>query len=128
MIYLKLRQAGYLVNHKCVKHAIRAGEIAGPSPTSDEDQASDRLPLIRPGAANEVSAIGGRPSIIRTDNGREFSGRTMLTRTYRHSVALRLSNPASPTRASTLNRSMGWLRDESVNEHWGTGQYQRALV
>jgi transposase InsO family protein len=129
---------------------------------------SDRQPLLRPDAANEVwsmdfvfdrSADGrvikcltivddatheavavvperaisghtltrvlgrlaitrGLPQVIRTDNGKEFCGRAMLTWAHVHNVTLRLIEPGKPNQNAYIESFNGRLRDECLNEHW----------
>ena len=67
---------------------------------------------------DEVCAIRGRPSIIRTDNGKEFTGRAMLNWAHRHGIALRLIEPGKPNQNAYIESFNGRLRDECLNEHW----------
>ena len=168
MIYLKLRQAGQLVNHKRVERLYALEKLQVRRRRRKKIPISDRQPLIRPGAANEVwsmdfvfdrvatgraikclaivddatheaiavvpeHSIGGdhlvrildrvcaqrgKPLIIRTDNGKEFTGRAMLTWAHRHGIALRLIEPGKPTQNAYIESFNGRLRDECLNEHW----------
>lgn len=43
-----------------------------------------------------ICAQRGRPAIIRSDNGKEFTGKAMLNWAHRNSVALRLIEPGKP--------------------------------
>jgi transposase InsO family protein len=45
---------------------------------------------------DEICAQRGKPAIIRTDNGREFTGKAMLNWAYRNQVALKLIEPGKP--------------------------------
>ena len=47
----------------------------------------------------------GKPTMIRSDNGAEFTGKAMLTWAHRNSIALRLIEPGKPNRTRTWNRS-----------------------
>lgn len=67
---------------------------------------------------DEVYERRGQPSIIRTDNGKEFTGRAMLTWAHRHGIALRLIEPGKPTQNAYIESFNGRLRDECLNEHW----------
>lgn len=67
---------------------------------------------------DEVCAVRGKPSIIRTDNGKEFTGRAMLTWAHRHGIALRLIEPGKPNQNAYIESFNGRLRDECLNEHW----------
>lgn len=53
----------------------------------------------------KACAVRGRPSIIRTDNGKEFTGRAMLTWAHRHGVMLRLIEPGKPNQNAYIDRS-----------------------
>ena len=168
MIYLKLRQAGYPVNHKRVERLYALEKLQIRRRRRKKIPPTDRQPLIRPGAANEVwsmdfvfdrigsgraikclaivddatheavavipehsiggdhlvrlldvvCALRGRPSIIRTDNGKEFTGRAMLTWAHRHGIDLRLIEPGKPNQNAYIESFNGRLRDECLNEHW----------
>jgi transposase InsO family protein len=157
MIYLKLRQAGEQVNHKRVERLYTQEGLQVRRRQRKKIPVSERQPLIRPGAANEVwsmdfvfdrvstgrsikclaivddatheaiavvpeHSIGGerltrlldeicakrgKPAIMRTDNGREFTGKAMLNWAYRNQVALKLIEPGSRTRTPTSNPSTG---------------------
>ena len=67
---------------------------------------------------DEVCERRGQPSIIRTDNGKEFTGRAMLTWAHRRGIALRLIEPGKPTQNAYIESFNGRLRDECLNEHW----------
>jgi IS30 family transposase len=130
MIYLKLRQAGEQVNHKRVERLYTQEGLQVRKRQRKKIPVSERQPLIRPGAANEVwsmdfvfdrvssgwsikclaivddatheaiaivpeHSIGGerltrlldeicaqrgKPAIIRTDNGREFTNHAEMAK------------------------------------------------
>ena len=69
----------------------------------------DRLALTR-----------GLPQVIRTDNGKEFCGKAMLTWAYERGVQLRLIQPGKPNQNAYVESFNGRLRDECLNEHWFT--------
>ncbi|WP_156880485.1 IS3 family transposase [Thermomonas fusca] len=69
----------------------------------------DRLALSR-----------GLPQVIRTDNGKEFCGKAMVTWAYNHGVQLRLIQPGKPNQNAYVESFNGRLRDECLNEHWFT--------
>ena len=70
----------------------------------------DRLALSR-----------GLPKVIRTDNGKEFCGKAMVTWAYQQGVDLRLIEPGKPNQNAYVESFNGRLRDECLNEHWFTG-------
>jgi putative transposase len=54
MIHLKLRQPGQLVNYKRVERLYRLEKLQVPRRRRKKIPVSERQPLTRPGAANEV--------------------------------------------------------------------------
>lgn len=77
---------------------------------------------------DEVCERRGQPSIIRTDNGKEFTGRAMLTWAHRRGIALRLIEPGKPTQNAYIESFNGRLRDECLNEHWFVSLNQAKAV
>lgn len=60
----------------------------------------------------------GLPQVIRTDNGKEFCGRAMLTWAHERSVRLFQIQPGKPNQNAYIESFNGRLRDECLNEHW----------
>lgn len=60
----------------------------------------------------------GLPQAIRTDNGKEFCGRVMLTWAHARSVRLFLIEPGKPNQNAYIESFNGRLRDECLNEQW----------
>jgi putative transposase len=76
-----------------------------------------------------VCARRGTPAVIRSDNGKEFTGRAMLTWAHRRGVALRLIEPGKPNQNAYVESFNGRLRDECLNEHWFTSlAHARAVI
>lgn len=69
----------------------------------------DRLALSR-----------GLPRVIRTDNGKEFCGKAMVTWAHERGVDLRLIEPGKPNQNAYIESFNGCFRDECLNEHWFT--------
>jgi transposase InsO family protein len=67
---------------------------------------------------DELALTRGLPKVIRTDNGKEFCGRAMLTWAHQHGVALRLIEPGKPNQNAFVESFNGRFRDECLNEHW----------
>ncbi|WP_425477442.1 IS3 family transposase [Dyella solisilvae] len=67
----------------------------------------DRLALSR-----------GLPKVIRSDNGKEFCGRAMVTWAHERGVQLRLIEPGKPNQNAYIESFNGRFRDECLNEHW----------
>jgi len=62
----------------------------------------------------------GLPQVIRTDNGKEFCGKAMVTWAHERGVQLRLIQPGKPNQNAYVESFNGRLRDECLNEHWFT--------
>ncbi|WP_154821100.1 IS3 family transposase [Enterobacter hormaechei] len=77
----------------------------------------DRLALSR-----------GLPKVIRTDNGKEFCGKAMVTWAHERGVQLRLIEPGKPNQNAYVESFNGRLRDECLNEHWFTSLLQARSV
>jgi len=67
---------------------------------------------------DHVATIRGLPQVIRTDNGKEFCGRAMLTWAHAHTVTLRLIEPGKPNQNAYIGSFNGRFRDERLNEQW----------
>ena len=168
MIYLKLRQEGWLVNYKRVERLYQQAQLQVRRRKRKKVPLRERQPLLRPKAANQVwsmdfvfdrtgegrvlkcltiaddatheavaieveRAISGHgvcrvldrlalsrglPAVIRTDNGKEFCGKAMVTWAHERGVQLRLIQPGKPNQNAYIESFNGRLRDECLNEHW----------
>ncbi len=179
MIYLKLRQAGEIVNHKRVDRLYAQAGLQVKKRRRKKIPISERHPLVRPIAANQVwsmdfvfdctaegrsiknltivddatheavaivpeRALGGNqlvrilerlastrglPNAIRTDNGKEFCSRAMLTWAHARGVQLFLIEPGKPNQNAYIESFNGRFRDECLNEHWFTSlAHARVIV
>ncbi len=179
MIYLKLRQAGEIVNHKRVDRLYAEAGLQVKKRKRKKVALAERHPLERPMAANEVwsmdfvfdrtaegrsiksltvvddatheavaivperamggnqlvnileqlAATRGLPRAIRTDNGKEFCSRAMLTWAHAKGVQLFLIEPGKPNQNAYIESFNGRFRDECLNEHWFTSlQHARVVV
>ena len=178
MIYLKLRQAGEIVNHKRVDRLYADAGLQVRRRKRKKIPMSDRQPLERPQAANQMwsmdfvfdrtaegrsiksltvvddatheavaivpeRAMGGQqlvrildrlavtrglPKAIRTDNGKEFCGRAMLSWAHERGVRLFLIEPGKPNQNAYIESFNGRFRDECLNEHWFTSLQHAKVV
>jgi putative transposase len=179
MIYLKLRQQNWKVNHKRVERLYTLAKLQVQRRKRKKVPMAERQPLMRPDAVNQVWSmdfmfdrtvegrvikcltivddathvsvaieperaigghlltrildrlrrIGGLPKIIRTDNGKEFCGRAMLTWAHEQGVTLRLIEPGKPNQNAYIESFNGRLRDECLNEHLFTSlAHARAII
>ena len=62
----------------------------------------------------------GLPKAIRTDNGKEFCGRAMLTWAHQRGVQLFLIGPGKPNQIAYIESFNGRFRDVCLYEHWFT--------
>ncbi len=69
----------------------------------------DRLALSR-----------GLPQVIRTDNGKEFCSKPMVTWAHERGIQLRLIQPGKPNQNAYVESFNGRFRDECLNEQWFT--------
>ena len=178
MIYLKLRQAGEIVNHKRVERLYAQAGLQVKKRKRKKIPVSERHPLARPTTPNQVwsmdfvfdrtaegrsiksltvvddatheavaivpeRALGGHqlvrileqlastrglPKAIRTDNGKEFCSRAMLTWAHARSVQLFLIEPGKPNQNAYIESFNGRFRDECLNEHWFTSLQQARVI
>jgi putative transposase len=161
MIYLQLRQAGEIVNHKRVDRLYAEAGLQVMKRRRKQIPIADRHPLERPKAANQVwsmdfvfdrtaegrsiknltivddatheavaivpeRALGGNQltrileqlhKAIRTDNGKEYCSRAMLTWAHARRVQLFLIQPGKPNQNAYIESFNGRFRDECLNEH-----------
>ena len=57
------------------------------------------------GILDGICAQRGQPAVIRSDNGKEFTGKAMLNWSHRNGVALRLIEPGKPNQNASSNPS-----------------------
>lgn len=98
--------------HECV--AIVAERTIGGNALT---RILDRLALSR-----------GLPKAIRTDNGKEFCGRAMLSWAHERNIKLFLIEPGKPNQNAYIESFNGRLRDECLNEHWFTNLPQAKII
>ena len=67
---------------------------------------------------DRICAERGRPEVIRSDNGPEFTGQAMLEWSTRNGVTLRFIEPGKPNQNAYVESFNGRLRDECLNETW----------
>ncbi len=168
MIYLKLRQSGWAINHKRVERLYTDMGLQVRKRRRKKIPVFERQPLIRPAAPNTVWSVDfvfdrtadgrvlkiltvvddathdsvavearhwfggaqvveelkqlaqkrGLPKIIRSDNGKEFIGKEMLTFAHRSGIELRPIEPGKPNQNAYVESFNGRFRDECLNENW----------
>jgi putative transposase len=52
---------------------------------------------------DSICSLRGKPTIIRSDNGPEFTGKAMLTWAHRNGIALRLIEPGKPNQNANVS-------------------------
>jgi transposase InsO family protein len=77
---------------------------------------------------DEVCARRGKPAMIRTDHGKEFTDKAMLTWAHRNAVALGLIDPGKPNQNAYVESLNGRFRDECLNDQWFTSLLHATAV
>lgn len=78
---------------------------------------------------DQLCSQRGRPAVIRSDAGPEFTCSARLTWSHRNGVTLRLIEPGKPNQNAYVESLNGRLRDECLNEHWFTSlAHARAVI
>jgi len=77
---------------------------------------------------DQLAKTRGLPKAIRTDNGKEFCSRAMLTWAHACGVQLFLIEPGKPNQNACIESFNVRFRDECQNEHWFTSLRQAQLV
>lgn len=67
---------------------------------------------------DRLVAHRGRPTVIISDNGPEFTGRAVDQWAYRQGVRLHFITPGKPMQNAYVESFNGKLRDECLNGHW----------
>ena len=67
---------------------------------------------------DRLSLSRGLPKMTRSDNGKEFCGKAMVSWAHERGVQLRLIEPGKPNQNAYTESFNGRLRDECLNEHW----------
>lgn len=76
-----------------------------------------------------VCRFRGYPAAIRTDQGPEFTGRSLDQWAHANDVKLILIQPGKPTQNAYIESFNGKFRDECLNEHWFTSiEHAKALI
>jgi putative transposase len=58
------------------------------------------------------------PKVIRSDYGKEFCDKAMVTWAHERGVRFRLIEPDKPNQNAYIELFTGRFRDECLNEHW----------
>lgn len=76
-----------------------------------------------------VCRFRGYPAAIRTDQGPEFTGRSLDQWAHANNVKLILIQPGKPTQNAYIESFNGKFRDECLNEHWFTSiEHAKTLI
>jgi len=67
---------------------------------------------------DSIALFRGYLATIRTDQGPEFTCRTLDQWTFEHGVELRLIQPGKPTQNGFIESFNGRFRGECLNKHW----------
>lgn len=67
---------------------------------------------------DRAAAFRGYPSVVRTDNGPEFTSRVFMAWAQAHGIRHILIQPGRPMQNGYIESFNGKFRDECLNEHW----------
>ena len=70
----------------------------------------------------------GLPRVIRTDNGKEFCSKAMVTWAHERGIGLCLIEPEKPNQNAYVESFNGLLQDECLNAQWFTHLLQARTV
>ena len=76
----------------------------------------------------QLASTRGLPKAIRTDNGKEFCGRAMVSWAHARGVQLFLIEPGKPNQNAYIESFNGRFRDECLNEPWFTNLAHARLI
>jgi len=77
----------------------------------------------------KLAITRGLPKAIRTDYGKEFCSRAMLTWAHARGVQLFLIETGKPNQNAYIESFKGRFRNECLNEHWFTNlQHARVVM
>ena len=111
-----LNTEGFDTSLDCLGESVHAAEEA-------EEACQVYLRIL-----DRLAVQRGLPQAIRTDNGKEFCGRAMLTWAHERGVRLFLIQPGKPNQNAYVESFNGRLRDECLNEHWFTSLAHARVV
>ena len=67
---------------------------------------------------DQAATFRGYPSVVRTDNGPEFTSRAFMAWAQTHGIRHVLIQPGRPMQNGYIESFNGKFRDECLNEHW----------
>jgi putative transposase len=67
---------------------------------------------------DQLIELHGKPDVLLTDNGPEFTGKALDQWAYEHQVRLQFIEPGKPMQNGYIESFNGKFRDECLNEHW----------
>ncbi len=77
----------------------------------------------------QLTSTRGLPEAIRTDNGKEFCGRAMVSWPHARGVQLFPIEPGNPNQNACIESFNRRFRNECLNEHWFTSlAHARVIV
>jgi transposase InsO family protein len=94
--------------------------------TIEVERAISGLMLTR--VLDRLALSCGLPRVIRSDNGKEFCGKAMVTWAHARGVDLRLIEPGKPNQHAYIESFNGRSRDECLNENWFTNLLQALTI
>ena len=112
---------------RSVKSLTVVDDATHESVTIEPERAIGGQLLVR--ILERLAVTRGLPQAIRTDNGKEFCSRAMLTWAHERGVKLFLIEPGKPNQNAYIESFNGRFRDECLNEHWFTSlQHAKEVI
>lgn len=90
------------------------------------DHSIGGLGVVR--ALDALLARRGKPQLLITDNGPEFTGRALHQWAQHHGVGLHHIQPGKPTQNAFIESFNGTFRDDCLNQHWFHSLAEAALL
>lgn len=105
-----------LVSGRKVKTLSLIDECTKECPALESDTSLNGIGVVR--ILESVAALRGYPKAIRTDNGPEFTSRTLFEWCENNHVDHIFSDPGKPTQNPFVESFHDKFRKELLNEHW----------
>jgi putative transposase len=105
-----------LANGRRVKCLTTVGDFTKEAVDIVADHSISGLYVTR--VLDQTAQFRGLPTVIRADQGPEFTGRALDKWAYRHGVQLKLIAAGKPTQNAFVESFNGRFRDECLNDHW----------
>ena len=111
---------------RCIKNLTVIDDATHEAVAIVSERALGGHQLVR--ILEQLARTRGLPKAIRTDNGKEFCSRAMVSWAHARGVQLFLIEPSKPNQNAYIESFNGRFRDECLNEHWFTSLAHARVV